>query len=72
MATEEDDRGRAARVIRVGIIVFIVGITMVFLPLLIGHTALNKYLVAFGLVGTLVGLSCVTNGAIDRFRARSR
>jgi hypothetical protein len=40
--------------------------------LLLDLHGLNKYAVAAGLIGLLVGLGCVTNGGIDALRARRR
>ena len=72
MTSPPDDRRRALQAIRAGAAVFIVGVTVTLLPLLIGRTALNKYLVTFGLIGAMLGLGWLTNGAIDLFRARGR
>lgn len=72
VAMGHDDRRRASHVIRVGVVVFTLSAALVLLPLAIGTGALNKYLVAFGLVGSFVGLGCFTNGLIDLIRARNR
>ena len=48
------------------------GLALLFLPLLLDLRSFNKYVVAAGLIGVLVGLGCVTNGAIDALRARHR
>jgi hypothetical protein len=72
MISPPDDRRRAIAAIRAGVAVFVVSLTVMLLPLLIGRTALNKYLVAFGLIGAMLGLGWLTNGAIDLFRARGR
>ena len=72
VATERDDRRQASHVIHVGVVVFVLSAAIVLLPLVIGRSPLNKYLVAFGLVGSFVGLGCFTNGLIDLIRARNR
>ena len=48
------------------------GLALLLLPLALDLHSLNKYIVAAGLIGVLVGLGCVTNGAIDALRARHR
>ena len=73
METEPPERrGRASHAVRVGTATFIVGAAMMFLPLLLARSSLDKYIVALGMIGALIGLGCLTNGAIDLFRARSR
>ena len=52
--------------------ILVCGLAPLFLPLLLDLHSLNKYVVAAGLIGMLVGLGCVTNGAIDALRARHR
>ena len=69
-AARDDDRRRAAQAIRAGAVVLVVSVAIVFLPLLLGGNAFNKYLVAFGLVGAFVGLGWMTNGLIDLIRVR--
>ena len=61
-----------ARAIRVGARILVAGLVLLFFPLLLDLRLLNKYVVAAGLIGVLVGLGCVTNGAIDALRARNR
>jgi hypothetical protein len=63
---------RPAHAIRVGALILICGLALLFLPLVLGLHSLNKYVVSTGLIGLLVGLGCVTNGAIDALRARRR
>ena len=65
-------RASATRAVRIGAIVLVLGLALTFLPLLLDLRGLNKYVVVLGLIGTLVGLGCLTNGAIDALRARSR
>ena len=65
-------RDAARRAVRAGLAVLLVSIVTVLLPLLLGRNSLNKYLVAFGLLGVFIGLGWLTNGAIDLFRTRHR
>jgi hypothetical protein len=65
-------RDSAARALRIGAIVLVVGGALTFFPLLLDLRGLNKYVVAVGLIGVLIGLGCLANGAIDALRARSR
>jgi len=58
--------------IRVGAMILVGGLALLLLPLALDLHSLNKYIVAAGLIGVLVGLGCVTNGAIDALRARHR
>jgi hypothetical protein len=51
-----------------GAAVLIASMTVVFSPLLLGQNAMNKYLVAFGLVGACAGLSIMLHGAVDWLR----
>jgi len=55
-------------VVVIGIVVFFVAIILVLSPLLLGRNMLNKYLVAFGLVGAYAGVSLMLHGAVDWFR----
>ena len=65
-------RNAARRAVHAGLAVLLVSVATVCLPLLLGRNSLNKYLVAFGLLGAFIGLGWLTNGAIDLFRARHR
>jgi hypothetical protein len=69
---ERGQDGAACRAIRVGAMILVGGLALLFFPLLLDLHSLNKYVVAAGLIGVLVGLGCVTNGAIDALRARHR
>ena len=68
----ERGQGATSRAIRVGTLILVGGLALLFLPLVLDLRSLNKYVVAAGLIGVLVGLGCVTNGAIDALRARQR
>jgi hypothetical protein len=65
-------RTESSRAIRVGLIVFITSLAVLLLPLVLDLRSLNRFLVAFGLIGTFLGLGWTTNGAIDLFRGGSR
>ena len=65
-------RAVASRALRVGLLILACGIGLASLPLLLSLGGFDKYIVAFGLIGILIGLGCLTNGAIDWIRARSR
>ena len=59
-----------AKVLRVGSIVLIISLALVASPLIIGSGGPAKYLVAFGFVGTCVGLCILINGAWDWLRRK--
>lgn len=65
-------RARAANAIKVGLALCVVCAMAAFLPALLGRSSLNKFIVTFALLGTFIGLGCVVNGTIDRFRGRGR
>ena len=67
-----DSRRGASRAIRAGVIVLVTGAALTLLPLVIDLRSLNRFLVAFGLIGVLLGLGCLTNGLIDLLRGRTR
>ena len=67
-----DPRRSASQAIRVGLIVLAIGAVLTLLPLMLDLRSLNRFLVAFGLIGVLVGLGCMTNGLIDLLRGRTR
>jgi hypothetical protein len=64
-------RAVAARAIRAGVLILACGAALALFPLLLSLGGFDKYAVACGLIGILVGLGCLTNGAIDWVRARS-
>lgn len=72
MQMHDTPQPRPAHAIRFGAMILFCGLALLFLPLLLDLRSLNKYLVAGGLIGVLVGLGCITNGAIDALRARGR
>ena len=67
-----DPRRSASQAIRVGVIVLAVGAVLTLVPLVLDLRSVNRFLVAFGLIGVLVGLGCLTNGLIDLVRDRTR
>jgi hypothetical protein len=69
---DDTSHRRPAHAIRVGALILVGGLALLSVPLLLDLHSLNKYVAAAGLIGLLVGLGCVTNGAIDALRARHR
>lgn len=63
------ERGRARRTVLIGLAVFVVFTLLAFSPLLLGRGSLNRYIVAFSLVGALLGASFMFHGAWDWLRA---
>ena len=68
----EQRRRDARRALAVGAVFMAFSAVLVFSPLVLGRWALNKYLVAFGLFGALLGASVMLNGVIDWFRSGRR
>ena len=62
-------RSRARRTVLTGLAVFVVFGLLTFSPLLLGRGGLNRYIVAFSLVGVLLGGSFMFHGAWDWLRA---
>jgi hypothetical protein len=62
-------RARAARTVLIGLAVFCVFALLAFSPLLLGRGSLNRYIVAFSLMGVLLGGSFILHGAWDWLRA---
>ena len=52
----------------IGIVVLVVSVALVLSPLLLGRNMLNKYIVAFALVGACAGVSFMLHGAVDWLR----
>jgi hypothetical protein len=44
------------------------GLVLIFLPLLLGRGSLNRFIVAIGVLGFLLGASIVAHGALDALR----
>ncbi len=64
-------RRRARETLRAGVWICAASLLLVLCPLALGRWSVNKYLVAFGLVGMCVGASCLFHGGWDWLR-RSR
>ena len=61
---------RARRTVFIGLALFAAGALVVLSPLLLGRGILNRYIVAFGLIGVFIGGSCVIHGGWDWLRGR--
>ncbi|HZN63991.1 MAG TPA: hypothetical protein VFB66_01735 [Tepidisphaeraceae bacterium] len=66
------ERHRARRTVLVGLVVFVVCAMLTFSPLLLGRGGLNRFIVAFSLVGVMLGGSFMLHGAWDWLRAGRR
>lgn len=44
------------------------GVVLIFLPLLLGRGSLNRFIVAIGLLGFLLGASIAAHGLLDALR----
>ena len=68
------DDGACARVtsprrtIFIGASCMLVGVGLVFLPLLLGRGSLNRFIVMIGLLAFLTGASIAVHGALDALR----
>ena len=68
-----DDRRRGARrMIGAGLWVVGSSVVVALLPLVWGRWDINRYLVAFGLLGALLGTSLFLHGGWDWLRSRKR
>ena len=63
-------RDNARRTLGAGLLILACSLGLVLLPLLLGHWSVNRYFVAFGLIGACLGLSCLLHGAWDWLRGR--
>ena len=61
----EDNTPSVRRALLAGAALVLVCGCMVFSPLLLGRGSLNRYLVAFGLMGFLLGASLLLHGGWD-------
>ncbi len=61
---------RAQRTVGVGLLLIVVFGLLVLSPLLLGRGSINRYLVAFGLIGVLLGVSFLLHGGWDWVRSR--
>ena len=62
------ERHRARRTVLIGLAVFVVFAVLAFSPLLLGRGSLNRFIVAFSLVGVMLGGSFMIHGAWDWLR----
>ena len=61
----------AARAVRVGAVLAVIGIILVLSPFVWGpRFTWNKYFVAFGLIIALLGAGMLLNGGLDWLRTR--
>jgi hypothetical protein len=63
---------RARRTVAAGLVSLAACSLLVLSPLLLGRWSANRYLVAFGLIGCLLGGSFLLHGAWDWLAARRR
>ena len=61
---------RARRTVGVGAMLVVVFGLLVFSPLLLGRGSINRYIVAFSLIGVLLGASFLLHGGWDWIRSR--
>ncbi len=67
----EPRRTAAGKAIRLGCAVIIAAMALLLVPLVSRYIALeqiNRYMVAFGLLGMCVGISLILHGAVDWWR----
>ena len=63
---------RAGRTIRMGLLLVFVFALLVVSPLMLGRGSVNRYIVAFALIGVLLGASFLLHGSWDWLVARRR
>ena len=63
---------RGANTFRVGGIGVLMAVAMMALPLVLPHSSVNRFLVAFGFIGLCWSLSLLLNGALDLLRQREK
>ena len=68
----EGVRRRPARTVLIGIALIVLFGSLAFTPLLLGRGGINRYIVAFSIVGILLGASCVIHGTWDWLAGRRR
>jgi hypothetical protein len=67
---DEAKARRARRTVGIGLLLIVVFGLLVLSPLLMGRGSINRYLVAFGLIGVLLGASFLLHGGWDWVRSR--
>ena len=66
-------RRSARRAVTIGVVVFLACAALTLSPLLLGRGSINRFIVAFGLMGVFIGASFILHGGWDWLRAgRSR
>ena len=56
----------------IGIVLVLLFGSLAFTPLLLGRGSINRYIVAFSVVGVLLGPSCFLHGTWDWLAGRRR
>jgi hypothetical protein len=67
---DEGKASRARRTVGIGLALVVVFGLLVLSPLLLGRGSINRYFVAFGLIGVLLGASFLLHGGWDWVRSR--
>jgi protein-S-isoprenylcysteine O-methyltransferase Ste14 len=67
---DSSQKHRPQTAILAGVACVIVGVMLLFLPLLLGRWEFNKYIVVVGFLATCLGLSFFIQGAWDWFRRK--
>ena len=62
----------ARRTVLTGIVLIVLFGLLALTPLLLGRGGINRYIVAFSVVGVLLGASCVLHGTWDWLAGRRR
>jgi len=67
---DERRTGSTRRALVAGLVLVSCSALLVASPLLLGRSSINRYLVAFGFIGALLGASVLLHGAWDWLAAR--
>jgi hypothetical protein len=67
---DEEKLRKAKRTVGVGLLLVLVFGLLVFSPLLLGRGSVNRFIVAFSLIGVLLGGSFLLHGGWDWVRSR--
>ena len=60
------------RTLRIGAIGLVIACALIALPLVLPRSSANRFIVASGLILIFWSLSCLLNGAWDRWRERGK
>jgi hypothetical protein len=72
-ADPQHRRRLARRAVTIGLVVLLACAVLTLSPLLLGRGSINRFIVAFGLMGVFIGASFILHGSWDWLRAgRSR